>query len=207
VKRSLTQDEYFIKPISKEPLVPYMAFERLKNEAASIHFIKKHTTIPVPNIRCAFEDHGRYYIITDIVPGVTMAELTEEEKATVIKELQGYINQMHSLRSKALGGVLGDVCIPFRLIQHVNPDVFHNLPEAETPEYVFCHNDLSQHNIIVDEETLKINAIIDWEYAGFFPTEFDSPFYLRKGPSVAIGDEVDDTDKLLEFFDALKAQI
>jgi len=183
-----------------------MILERVKNEVASINFIKEHTSIPVPNVRCAFEDNGRYYIVTDIVPGVTMAELAEEQKATVMEELEGYIEQMHSLKSKVLGGVLGDVCIPFRLIDHVDLFIFHNLPEAETAEYVFCHNDLSQHNILVDKETLKINAIIDWEYAGFFPLEFDSPFYLRSGPSVAIGDEVDDTAKLLGFLRELEAQ-
>jgi len=45
-----------------------MTPERIKNEVASIKFIKEHTTIPVPNVRCAFEDHGRHFIITDLVP-------------------------------------------------------------------------------------------------------------------------------------------
>ena len=34
-------------------------------------------------------------------------------------------------------------------------------------DLVFCHNDLSANNVIVDPKTLKIAAIIDWEYAGF----------------------------------------
>ena len=45
---------------------------------------------------------------------------------------------------------------------------------------------------LVDETSLKINAIIDWEYAGFFPTEFDGKFYLRPGPSAALQGEEDD---------------
>lgn len=48
--------------------------------------------------------------------------------------------------------------------------------------------------------TLQIRAIIDWEYAGFYPEFFDFPFFKRLGPSVALDDEVDDTEKLLEFF-------
>lgn len=74
--------------------------------------------------------------------------------------------------------------------------VEYTLRPRETDELVFCHNDLSPSNIIVDPDTLKINAIIDWEYAGFYYESFESPFYRRNGPSVAIGDEVDDADEL-----------
>lgn len=65
-------------------------------------------------------------------------------------------------------------------------------------DLVFCHNDLSAANVIVDPETLKITAIIDWEYAGFYPPEFEAPFYRRPGPSVALEGEVDDVDALLK---------
>ncbi|KIH89627.1 hypothetical protein SPBR_08024 [Sporothrix brasiliensis 5110] len=63
-------------------------------------------------------------------------------------------------------------------------------------DLVFCHNDLSANNVIVEAATLKIKAIIDWEYGGFFPPEFEKPFYLRAGPSVALPGEIDDTDVL-----------
>jgi hypothetical protein len=41
-----------------------------------------------------------------------------------------------------------------------------------------------------------IKAIIDWEYAGFYPPEFERPFYLRPGPSIALPGEVDDVEAL-----------
>ena len=63
---------------------------------------------------------------------------------------------------------------------------------------VFCHNDLSTHNIIVDPQSLRIHGIIDWEYAGFFPPEFEGAYYRRVGPSVALGDEPDDAESLYE---------
>ncbi|EZF25601.1 hypothetical protein H112_02171 [Trichophyton rubrum D6] len=66
-------------------------------------------------------------------------------------------------------------------------------------EFVFCHNDLSQNNVIVDPNSLKIRAIIDWEYAGFYPAYFDRSFFRRKGPSVAIDGEIDDSEILLDF--------
>lgn len=68
----------------------------------------------------------------------------------------------------------------------------------ETEDLVFCHNDLSTHNIIVDPETLKVKGVIDWEYAGFYPKEFEGMYFRRPGPSVALEGEVDDEDHLFK---------
>lgn len=72
------------------------------------------------------------------------------------------------------------------------------LRDSKSSEYVFCHNDLSQHNVLVNPVTLKINAIVDWKYTGFFPSFFEFPLYNRFGPSVALEDE-DDASKLVGF--------
>ena len=56
-------------------------------------------------------------------------------------------------------------------------------------EFVFCHNDLGQHNVIVDPETLKIKAIIDWEFSGFFPHWFEAPLWEKPGPAHPVGNE------------------
>jgi hypothetical protein len=124
-----------------------MYTERMKNKVAAMRYIQSNTDIPTLNIRCAFEDRGRYYIIGRAVP----------------------------------------------------QDQVLKLREATTPEYLLCHK---QHNVMVDETTLKINAIIDWEHAGFFPPEFDGVFYLRPGPSGAIEDVVPKLLELLEFWKA-----
>lgn len=50
-------------------------------------------------------------------------------------------------------------------------------------KHVFCHNDLSQSNVIVDPESLKIAAIIDWEFGGFYPEYFEVPYYRSPKPS------------------------
>ncbi|KAL2693329.1 kinase-like domain-containing protein [Phyllosticta citricarpa] len=41
---------------------------------------------------------------------------------------------------------------------------------------VFTHCDLTQHNIIIDKESNRIRALIDWEYAGWFPEHWE---YLK----------------------------
>ena len=59
---------------------------------AAIRYVQAlDINIPTPNIRCAFEDHSRYYIITDLVPGVPLSQLPDDKKAPVIKELEGYL--------------------------------------------------------------------------------------------------------------------
>ncbi|KAK2595521.1 hypothetical protein QQS21_006749 [Conoideocrella luteorostrata] len=68
----------------------------------------------------------------------------------------------------------------------------------ESKDLVFCHNDLSTHNVIVDPVTLKVKAVIDWEYAGFYPEEFEGMYFRRPGPSVALDGEDDDEDRLLD---------
>lgn len=57
-------------------------------------------------------------------------------------------------------------------------------------------------NTIVDPISLEIRAIIDWEYAGFYPAFFERKFYERLGPSVALEGEEDDSEKLLAFLNA-----
>jgi len=54
-------------------------------------------------------------------------------------------------------------------------------------------------NVIVDSESLQIKAVLGWEYSGFYPEYFEGHFYTRPGPSVALGDEKDDSEKLLSF--------
>ena len=70
-------------------------------------------------------------------------------------------------------------------------------------EFVFCHGDLSQNNILVNPKTLQIVAIIDWEYGGFFPRDHEIPFYESSGTS---GEQVKGNklnpvvDKIIEFW-------
>ncbi|KJA13871.1 hypothetical protein HYPSUDRAFT_92601 [Hypholoma sublateritium FD-334 SS-4] len=201
VKRNLTPSEFIVARWNGELYVPDMILDRMRNEAATIRFIQKNTTIPTPNIRCAFEDHGRYYIITDFVPGVGMADIPEDKKSIVIEELKGYIAEMHNIKSTVIGSVLGKIILPPRVAEVLPGSRGERLREAPTPQFVMCHNDLSQYNIIVDEATFKINAILDWEYAGFFPPEFDGAFYLRPGPSTALEGEEDDVPKLLQILE------
>jgi hypothetical protein len=157
VKRSLSPGEWACN-IADELFVLRMGMELLINEAAAIHFVRRNTCIPVPTVRCAFEDHGWFYLITDMVPGVVRVNFSPHQKAVVTEELSGYLEcgQWRPRRwvvSWVMHVYHTALPWPFRMMQ----EAFLNLT-IPLSTYVLCYNDLSQYNIIVDEETLKINA-------------------------------------------------
>lgn len=76
-------------------------------------------------------------------------------------ELQSHLQTLHSLKSSKIGGVSGHVILPYRATLHTFREAW-DLKDCESQEYVFCHNDLSQSNVVVDPETLKIATILDW---------------------------------------------
>jgi thiamine kinase-like enzyme len=50
--------------------------------------------------------------------------------------------------------------------------VYDNIKDEDfNNKIVLCHNDLNMRNIMVKDN--KITAIIDWEYAGFYPIDID----------------------------------
>ena len=127
-----------------------------------------------------------------------MADLNDAQKAIVAEELGRHLATLKTLKSNKMGGPGGLVIPPYRVQLQTEHDHWV-LEQASSDEYVFCHNDLSQQNVVVDAGTLKIQAIIDWEYAGFYPSYFEFPFYNRLGPSSAINDEKDDSPELLRY--------
>jgi aminoglycoside phosphotransferase (APT) family kinase protein len=178
--------------------VPRMNNEKLLNEGAALDYIRRNTNIPVPTLHACFEDDKAVVLVTEYIEGVGMNELDEKQKKIVTAELEHHLTTLRTLRSSRLGGPTGIVIPPYRVTDASEKDDW-TLKPSTTEEYVFCHNDLSQHNVIVDPETLKIAAIVDWEYAGFWPEWFEMRLFERVGPSVALDGEDDDTARLMEF--------
>ncbi|KAI1172564.1 kinase-like domain-containing protein [Nemania sp. FL0916] len=180
--------------------IPKFNNERLLNEEACLKFLADKTDIPLPKLVACFEDDGAVYLITEYVDGVGMDELYDEQLKIVGEELEMHMKTLKSLTSNSWGGPGGAVLPPYRVMRKSNGWPWEMNPR-EKDDLVFCHNDLSMNNVIVDPLTLKIKAILDWEYAGFFPPEFESRFYLRNGPSIALSGEVNDEDSLMKILD------
>jgi len=201
IKRTLRRHEWQ-SAINGALAVPPTAIpQRWKTDAAILQYLSKTTNIPLPRFQCIFEDDGAFYHCTEYVPGVSMKKLSEDEKRVVMEELQQHVETLRSLRSDT-PGVPGEslMCPPQRITSNQwKADSCWQPREDKKGSYVFCHNDLGQHNVIVDPETLKITAIIDWEFGGFWPEWFERPFWERPGPSTALDGEKDDVERCREW--------
>lgn len=189
VKRTLLPSEYQ-QDYTGQIYIPTDARKRLENEAASLAFVRSMTDIPVPRVLEAREYcDGTFRLVTELVDGIPMEELSVFDQERVMPEVEVHMKTLHNLRSSCIGGPSGIVCLP-PIFKRPNLDVRDVISRLEKEEKegeksVFCHNDLSQSNVIVDPKTMRITAIIDWEYAGFFPERFDFPFYRSPRPSGA----------------------
>ncbi|KJR87267.1 uncharacterized protein SPSK_01927 [Sporothrix schenckii 1099-18] len=197
VKRTLRRHEWIENTIGWKP--PANLPQRWTTDGAVLQYLQEHApSIPVPRFRHTMEDDGAFYFCTEFVPGISMVHFTPEQKDVVTKELMVHLATLKSLRSDT-PGVPGQtlLCPPLRMHRDFWKSHTCWRPKADLPkgDYVFCHNDLSQYNVLVDPETLKINAIVDWEYAGFWPEWFERPYWTREGPGAPLEGELDDIDQ------------
>ena len=137
--------------------------------------------------------------MTELVPGVSLSDITPTHLPKVIEQIKKYLESLLSLRSGRIAGPTGIVCPP-PVAKQPQRDETGIKRLSPTKEYVLCHIDLSQSNTIVDPDTLEVNGIIDWEFAGFFPDFFDPPFYRIPQPSGAQMRALAETHELEEFF-------
>lgn len=199
IKRTLRRHEW--QSVQDILMVPPASHpQRWKNDAAIVRYLREKTDIPLPRLLGTWEDDGAFHFCTEWVEGVSMAELSDEDQEVVKKEVEQHVATLRSLRSDT-PGVPGDDLMfpPTRLSAGLWGVHSCWRPRGTSGSYVFCHNDLGQHNVIVDPETLRIKAIIDWESGGFWPEWFERPFWERAGPSVAIDGEKEDVERCREW--------
>ncbi|THX76576.1 hypothetical protein D6D04_06743 [Aureobasidium pullulans] len=171
IKRSLRPQEWQVSTFHGRIIVPRLGEERLLNEAAALEFIAKNTTIPVPKVLACFEDDGAVYLITELIDARRMDDLTCSDRIIIEEELEGYAHQMHTLRSRNLGGCSGLVIPPYRVWDKTPRDEW-KLHPSEVEEYVILASG---------------------------PERFERAFYKRVGASVALEGEADDVDEMLKF--------
>jgi aminoglycoside phosphotransferase (APT) family kinase protein len=184
LKRSLAPSEYKTT-LSGEVIVPFRNRERLENEVACLKYIREKTDIPVPEVLDAYEENGSFFVWTARVEGVLLQELEKEDRLKVLPEIRRHITTLQTLRSNKTGGPSGILCPPYMIANHCDRNTTWQQISAEDFIYVFIHGDLSGSNIIVDPVTYKVVAILDWEYAGYYPKEHEIPYYERPIPSGA----------------------
>ena len=197
IKRSLRSSEY-ITILKGNIYVLQLGRERLQNKAESLQFIRRVSNIPIPTIYSLFKVDSAYFLIMEYIDSVGISQLLEDQKKLIQPKINQYLNTLREIRSYKIGGPSRVIIPLYRVIDYIENN---SQPQklAKNLEYIFCHNDLSQHNIIINLEILKINTIIDQEYAGFFPYYFEAPFYKRLSLLAIIDSEPNDIPRLLQF--------
>ncbi|OAL53517.1 hypothetical protein IQ07DRAFT_608892 [Pyrenochaeta sp. DS3sAY3a] len=182
------------------PFVWYRSWnhERITNEAKALQLVARETSVLVPKLL----DHGTYsdgrrYLKTTFVEGPRLNTIPrrscskpEGQKHTSDTPCKACSDQAYQ---NALEYISNTVLPQFATMksQTRGIDGFKTLP-LELPEYTFQHGDIAAQNIIVDSQTLKVKALIDFEYAGFYPPGMEnwpgtlcSDVYKRRGDRIA----------------------
>lgn len=188
VKRQPHKDELGTDIFGQPAVNPYIA-DRLRNEAAALLFIAKHTTIPVPRLLGLWEDNGLVHLKTGLVEaGVELQSLPPSILPDAVDAVTAQLEasvlpQLRRLRRNFMGSAdpALPVMPPRRLWKWKECREWPAMVK-DTDEYVFCHTDLDRQNILVDPDTFEIVCIVDWETAGFFPREWEILYLKANGP-------------------------
>lgn len=181
----------------------YIKRDRHGREAQTMKFVAMRTTLPIPRVWIALSWRGTQYTVMSRIHGVELEEawdrLSDETKEHISKQLRGYISQLRAIPPPsgtsicAVGGgpvrsprlhEWDPVSGPFRDEEHLNFQLRHRKPldtmpaivkkvQARHHPLVFTHNDFFPRNIMIDEVTGRVLAIIDWEGAGWFPAHWE----------------------------------
>lgn len=179
--------------------------ERLQNEFDALMFISVNTTIPVPKVLSFGPVWGSYQLVMERVNGKPLHHL-KENKAEALENATNFITtsvipQLRALKSSHIGSISGIVILPNRITTR-DKRLLWPSKSSSTSQFGYCHNDLAQHNIMVNLDTLKVEAIIDWEHSGFFPSEFEAPLWTKASNETGYHDmNAQQVDSLIRFLE------
>lgn len=202
-KSELPEEALPISQATGRKVFPPWSRERLQNEAATLEFIASKTSIPVPKLLSLYEEDGLLHLKTERVPGILLEDLASDTATEYVanKLESSILPQLRKLRHHTTGSVDGALpLIPPSRITYNDKRSSWSRKTAHNTDFVFCHNDLSQHNILVDPDTLEITAIIDWEFAGFYPEYFEYPLWKKSYKDW--GQDHLQADHLIRFLDS-----
>ncbi|KAF7948180.1 uncharacterized protein EAE97_003591 [Botrytis byssoidea] len=132
------------------------------------------TSIPVPRLLdYGVNPDGTRYLVTELINGVNLNNLhalgclvTAGKKHTEEASCDTCVRRAYS---SAINFVENTLPIDTQEPWKGRKEPWKTLPLA-TPEYVFQHGDLAAHNLLIDTETFQSKALIDWEFAGYYPS-------------------------------------
>ncbi|KAJ5355695.1 hypothetical protein N7517_010304 [Penicillium concentricum] len=182
-----------LKRISDDVIVKF-GWSVTVDEAANqkyAHILSCDTNIKVPEVYRNFSRSGMGYIVMEFIHGDPLDKTPIQNQATIIQNLANSLYALSTALSPDYPGPRNrgiprgylfsedGAGKPLDTISKINSwfNERAKLPPSERdfnfelPDCVFCHMDLSQRNIIVRDDFLYI---LDWEFAGFYPREFET---------------------------------
>jgi len=177
--------------------------ERLQNEYNALKFVAANTTIPVPKILSFERVEGAYQLVMERVNGKPLDSI-KNNKAQALLNTETFmativLPQLQSLTSCRIGSLAGIVIPPARIAAYDKRQIWP-AKVAKTSQFSFCHNDLAQHNILINDETLEVEAIIDWEHSGFYAPDFEIALWRKSWDDPGYHDEgAEQVESLLRF--------
>jgi len=201
-KRELRANERSTN-INGEIIIGSWTAERLQNECRALEFITARTTIPVPKVIRFERIWGTNQLVMERIHGIPLNHV-KSNKARALANAEQFINttvlpQLRSLTSSVSGALVGIVIPPNRITAY-DKRAEWPVKTVETPIFNFCHNDLAQHNIMMNVDTLQVEAIIDWEFSGFYLPEFEAPLWMMSFDEPGYHDiDADKVESLIHF--------
>ncbi|CAG8948723.1 hypothetical protein HYFRA_00001844 [Hymenoscyphus fraxineus] len=174
-------------------------------EAAAMKLVRSKTSVPVPKVFNAYivEETNDPCILMEFVEGDVLRDvwddMTHDEKASIVSQLKGFMDELRSIKGEFIGAVDETPCVDrifegnsSRYGPYGNEAEFHEgliaamkisqenvwvdmvaefIRAMPKHEIVLTHSDLAPRNIIVRGG--KVVAILDWEYHGFYPAYWE----------------------------------
>ncbi|KAI1105842.1 hypothetical protein F4804DRAFT_330927 [Jackrogersella minutella] len=155
----------------------------MRDEYSAMQLVASQIAIPVAKVvKFGKDERGAVFLELERVDGIELSEAGEKCRKPDGKThvADGECTECQSI-AMANTGLEGFVLPPPRIGQNHERDVWLPKQSQGPDEYVFCHNDLSWYNIMVDPRTLKFKFIYSWEHTRYFSSSIELPPWCCNG--------------------------
>ncbi|KAK7963457.1 hypothetical protein PG988_010431 [Apiospora saccharicola] len=174
----------------------------------TVKFVRQHTSIPVLEVHNVYKNQrtGFWCIVMEYVAGTRLdhawATFDTEAKASVMKQLRTYFDELRSIKGSFIGAVDGSACDdqffcaspwsygPYQTEEELNEGLCQAWSTDRDDEEAFTlllcqmqrttmhgHDIVMTHNDFAPRNILvrgsTVVAILDWEYSGFYPVYWE----------------------------------
>ncbi|GAC94060.1 hypothetical protein PHSY_001629 [Pseudozyma hubeiensis SY62] len=176
LKRILAREEFQVDELIHRVFAHTDLANRMRNEKADIDFVRRNTTFPVPEVLFYLDESDGVYLGSERVQGIRMDKIEDEQaKATAIEQLNSFTRELAKLRSPTIRGFPRVPCFPLAIKKNRPRTVTQQWARNDQEGYPLCHGDLHEGNVIVDPDTMRAKAVLNWDHCGFYPAEVDAP--------------------------------